>query len=195
SISSVASQVGDVPIFSVAAASASATLGFSVWNFPFGRVFSGDGGAYFSGFMSAESAVSSVVRNPSVSPFYASAVSFYPVFETGFSIWRRRFKRGVPVDQPDALHSHQSVFRRSVRVTFSRGRRHAVPASCNASASPYMWVSASIGSVPATIWWDNAWALSASSVVFASVYIWSYARSVSWRRPGWSSLPSVSRAD
>ena len=50
--------------------------------------------------------------NPSVSPFYALAVLFYPVFETGFSIWRRRFKRGVPVDQPDALHLHQLVFRR-----------------------------------------------------------------------------------
>ncbi|KAG1221422.1 hypothetical protein G6F68_020930 [Rhizopus microsporus] len=46
--------------------------------------------------MLAELAVLLVVRNPSVSPFYALAVLFYPVFETGFSIWRRRFKRGVP---------------------------------------------------------------------------------------------------
>ena len=88
--------------------------------------------------MLAELAVLLVVRNPSVSPFYALAVLFYPVFETGISIWRRRFKRGVPVDQPDALHLHQLVFRRLVRVTFSRGRRHAVPALCNAMASPYM---------------------------------------------------------
>lgn len=44
SISLVALQVGDVPIFLVAAALASATLGFLVWNFPFGRVFLGDGG-------------------------------------------------------------------------------------------------------------------------------------------------------
>jgi UDP-N-acetylmuramyl pentapeptide phosphotransferase/UDP-N-acetylglucosamine-1-phosphate transferase len=193
SISLVALQVGDVPIFLVAAALASATLGFLVWNFPFGRVFLGDGGAYFLGFMLAELAVLLVVRNPSVSPFYALAVLFYPVFETGFSIWRRRFKRGVPVDQPDALHLHQLVFRRLVRVTFSRGRRHAVPALCNALASPYMWVLALIGLVPATIWWDNAWALCASLVVFAAVYIWLYSRLVSWRRPGWLLLPSVLR--
>ena len=190
SISLVALQVGDMPIFMIAAALASATLGFLVWNFPFGRVFLGDGGAYFLGFMLAELAVLLVVRNPSVSPFYALAVLFYPVFETGFSIWRRRFKRGVPVDQPDALHLHQLVFRRLVRVTFSRGRRHAVPALCNALASPYMWVLALIGLVPATIWWDNAWALGASLLVFAGVYIWLYARLVSWRRPGWL-LPSV----
>ncbi|MFJ1301789.1 glycosyltransferase [Pseudomonadota bacterium AL_CKDN230030165-1A_HGKHYDSX7] len=193
SISLVALQVGDMPIFMVSAALASATLGFLVWNFPFGRVFLGDGGAYFLGFMLAELAVLLVVRNPSVSPFYALAVLFYPVFETGFSIWRRRFKRGVPVDQPDALHLHQLVFRRLVRVTFSRGRRHAVPALCNALASPYMWVLALIGLVPATIWWDNAWALCASLLVFAGVYTWLYIRLVSWRRPGWLLLPSVLR--
>lgn len=193
SLALVALQVQDIPIFLIATALASATLGFLVWNFPFGRVFLGDGGAYFLGFMLAELAVQLVVRNPSVSPFYALAVLFYPVFETMFSIWRRRFKRGVPVDQPDALHLHQLVFRRLVRATFSRDRRHAVPALCNAMTSPYLWVLALIGLVPATIWWDNAWMLCASLVVFCWVYIWLYSRLVSWRRPGWLLLPSLGR--
>ena len=193
SLSLVALQVQDIPIFLISAALASATLGFLVWNFPFGRVFLGDGGAYFLGFMLAELAVQLVVRNPSVSPFYALSVLFYPVFETMFSIWRRRFKRGVPVEQPDALHLHQLVFRRLVRVTFSRDRRHAVPALCNAMTSPYLWVLALIGLVPATIWWDNAWMLCASIVVFCWVYIWLYSRLVSWRRPGWLLLPSLGR--
>src|SRR5690606_1715829 len=171
----------------------SATVGFLVWNFPFGRVFLGDGGAYFLGFMLAELAVLRGVRNPSVSPFYALAVLFYPVFETGFSIWRRRFKRGTPVDQPDALHLHQLVFRRLVRVTFSRDRRHALPALCNAMASPYLWVLTLIGLVPATIWWDDTLILCLSMVVFAAVYIWIYSRLVSWRRPAWLLLPSLGR--
>jgi UDP-N-acetylmuramyl pentapeptide phosphotransferase/UDP-N-acetylglucosamine-1-phosphate transferase len=89
SLALVALQVQDTPIFLIATALASAALGFLVWNFPFGRVFLGDGGAYFLGFMLAELAVQLVVRNPSVSPFYALAVLFYPVFETLFSIWRR----------------------------------------------------------------------------------------------------------
>ena len=193
SLALVALQVQDIPIFLIAAALASATLGFLVWNFPFGRVFLGDGGAYFLGFMLAELAVQLVVRNPSVSPFYALAVLFYPVFETMFSIWRRRFKRGVPVDQPDALHLHQLVFRRLVRATFSRDRRHAVPALCNAMTSPYLWVLALIGLVPATIWWDNTWMLCASIGVFCWVYIWLYSRLVSWRRPAWLLLPSMGR--
>lgn len=193
SIGLVAFQVQDIPIFLIAAALASATLGFLVWNFPFGRVFLGDGGAYFLGFMLAELAVQLVVRNPGVSPFYALAAVFYPVFETLFSIWRRRFKRGTPVDQPDALHLHQLVFRRLVRVTFSRDRRHAVPALCNALASPYLWVLTLIGLVPATIWYDDVYVLCLSMGVFAAVYIWIYSRLVSWRRPAWLLLPSLGR--
>ncbi len=193
SIALVALQVQDIPIFLIATALASATLGFLVWNFPFGRVFLGDGGAYFLGFMLAELAVQLVVRNPGVSPFFALAVLFYPVFETLFSIWRRRFKRGTPVDQPDALHLHQLVFRRLVRVTFSRNGRHAVPALCNAMTSPYLWVLTLIGLVPATIWWDSTPVLCLSLVVFAAVYIWIYSRLVSWRRPSWLVLPAIGR--
>jgi UDP-N-acetylmuramyl pentapeptide phosphotransferase/UDP-N-acetylglucosamine-1-phosphate transferase len=193
SLAVVAWQVQDIPIFLIATALASATLGFLVWNFPFGRVFLGDGGAYFLGFMLAELAVQLVVRNPSVSPFYALAVLFYPVFETLFSMWRRRFKRGTPVDQPDALHLHQLVFRRLVRVTFSRDRRHALPALCNAMTSPYLWVLALIGLVPATIWWDNTLILCLSILAFALVYLWLYSRLVSWRRPSWLLLPSLGR--
>ena len=194
SLALVALQVQDTPIFLIATALASAALGFLVWNFPFGRVFLGDGGAYFLGFMLAELAVQLVVRNPGVSPFYALAVLFYPVFETLFSIWRRKFKRGVPVDQPDALHLHQLVFRRLVRVTFSRDRRHALPALCNAMTSPYLWVLALIGLVPATLWWDNAWILCASMLCFAGAYIWLYIRLVTWRRPRWLLLPSLGRS-
>ncbi|MGO3742377.1 MraY family glycosyltransferase [Kerstersia sp.] len=193
SLALVALQVGDMPISMIAAALASATLGFLVWNFPFGRVFLGDGGAYFLGFMLAELAVLLVVRNPSVSPFYALAVLFYPIFETIFSIWRRRFKRGVPVDQPDALHLHQLVFRRLVRSTFSRHRRQEVPAFCNAMTSPYLWVLTLVVLAPATLWWDNAWALCGGMLAFAAAYIWLYSRLVSWRRPRWLLLPSANR--
>lgn len=193
SIGLVALQVQDIPIFLIAIALASATLGFLVWNFPFGRVFLGDGGAYFLGFMLAELAVQLVMRNPAVSPVYALAAVFYPVFETLFSIWRRRVKRGSPVDQPDALHLHHLVFRRLVRVTFSRDSRHAIPALCNALASPYLWVLTLVGLVPATIWWDNPLILSVSLLVFAAIYLWIYSRLVSWRRPMWLLLPSIGR--
>ena len=193
SIALVAYQVGDMAVFTIALALASAIVGFFVWNFPFGRVFLGDGGAYFIGFILAELAVLLVIRNHSVSPFYALAVLFYPVFETLFSIWRRRFKRGVPVDQPDALHLHQLIFRRLVRVTFNRDSVDTAPYLCNALTSPYLWVLTLINLVPATIFWDQPLLLCAGMLVFSSAYIWLYSRLVSWRCPRWLLLPSVSR--
>ncbi len=194
SLAAVAWQVQDYPIVLIATSLAFSTLGFLAWNFPFGRVFLGDGGAYFLGFMLAELAVLLVVRNPSISPFYALAVLFYPVFETMFSIWRRLFKRNVPVDQPDSLHLHQLVFRRLVRVSVLREGRRYVPPTSNAMASPYLWGLVLIGLVPATIWWDNAWMLVLSLLVFSLCYIWLYASLVRWRRPRWLLLPSVRRA-
>ena len=193
SIALVAYQVGDMAVFTIALALASAIVGFFVWNFPFGRVFLGDGVAYFIRFILAELAVLLVIRNHSVSPFYALAVLFYPVFETLFSIWRRRFKRGVPVDQPDALHLHQLIFRRLVRVTFNRDSVDTAPYLCNALTSPYLWVLTLINLVPATIFWDQPLLLCAGMLVFSSAYIWLYSRLVSWRCPRWLLLPSVSR--
>lgn len=194
SLALVAWQVGDLPIFLIAVSLVCATLGFLVWNFPYGRVFLGDGGAYFLGFMLAQLAVQLVIRNPTVSPVYALAVLFYPVFETLFSIWRRRVIRGTPVDQPDALHLHQLIFRRVVRASYPHGT-HQPSEMCNAMTSPYLWVLALIGLVPATLWWDNAWALCASLLLFASVYIWLYRRLVSWRQPAWLSLPLIGREE
>ena len=191
SLALVAYQVNDMAIFAIALAMASAVMGFLVWNFPFGRVFLGDGGAYFIGFILAELAVQLVARNPSVSPFYALAVLFYPIFETMFSIWRRRFIRKVRVDQPDALHLHQLIFRRLVRVTFSRDSRHRVPALCNALTSPYLWVLCLIGLLPATVFWSNSWILCLSMLVFSGLYLWLYSRLVNWRCPRWLLLPSV----
>lgn len=191
SIALVAYQVGDMAVFTIALSMASAIVGFFVWNFPFGRVFLGDGGAYFIGFVLAELSVLLVMRNPSVSPFYAIAVLFYPVFETLFSIWRRKFKRGVPVDQPDALHLHQLIFRRLVRITFDREGRETPSYLCNALTSPYLWGLTLLNLIPATLFWDSPLLLCGGMSIFASAYIWLYYRLVKWRCPRWLLLPSI----
>ena len=84
-------------------------LGFFVWNFPAGLIFLGDGGAYFLGFYLAELAILLLHRNPEVSPMFPLLLCIYPVFETLFSIYRRkcaarpagRHARRRPPAQPD----------------------------------------------------------------------------------------------
>jgi UDP-N-acetylmuramyl pentapeptide phosphotransferase/UDP-N-acetylglucosamine-1-phosphate transferase len=50
----VSLAVGDALIMALAMAGLGSVLGFFVWNYPSGKVFLGDGGAYFLGFFVAE---------------------------------------------------------------------------------------------------------------------------------------------
>ena len=97
----------------VALIAAGAVLGFFIWNFPAGLIFLGDGGAYFLGFVLAELSVLLLARNPQVSPMFPLLLCAYPIFETVFSMYRRRVLRGVADRaQPDGIHLHTLIHRR-----------------------------------------------------------------------------------
>ena len=89
----------------------SATMGFLVWNFPFGSVFLGDGGAYFLGALIAGIAVLLPERNADVSPFFIMLTIIYPFYELLRSTVRRIFGKGVSVLEPDDQHLHSLVFK------------------------------------------------------------------------------------
>ena len=92
-------------------------LGFLVVNFPLGRIFLGDGGAYFLGFVLASVAVLVPARNPALSPWVSMIALAYPLQETLFSILRKRRQGTSPFD-PDRLHLHMLIYRR-VREAFA----------------------------------------------------------------------------
>jgi len=109
-LAGVAAQVGDALIFSAALALIGAVLGFLRWNWPRGKVFMGDGGAYLLGFLLAELSVLLVLRNPQVSPWFPVLLMIYPIFETFYSMYRRRIGAGRSPGQPDNLHLHQLIY-------------------------------------------------------------------------------------
>ncbi|OBV29380.1 hypothetical protein BKN38_03820 [Helicobacter sp. CLO-3] len=112
SIIIVSTQVDMPLIASVAAIMMSATLGFLVLNFPSGKIFLGDGGAYFLGFGLAMILVL-LTQEPSsiVSPWYGFCVMIYPIWEVLFSIVRK-VSVGKSAMQPDSLHLHMLLFKR-----------------------------------------------------------------------------------
>jgi UDP-N-acetylmuramyl pentapeptide phosphotransferase/UDP-N-acetylglucosamine-1-phosphate transferase len=61
-----------------------------IWNYPRGKIFLGDGGAYLLGFWLAELSVLLVVRHPEVSPWFPMLLLVYPIFETLFSMYRSK---------------------------------------------------------------------------------------------------------
>jgi UDP-GlcNAc:undecaprenyl-phosphate GlcNAc-1-phosphate transferase len=180
----VAWAVGDTLLVQVCLAMAGALLGFLVWNYPRGLIFLGDGGAYLVGFVLAEVAVLLVVRQPQVSPWFGLLVCLYPVTETVFSIYRKRFLRGISPGVPDGLHLHMLIYRRLVR--WAAGHEAARDITLrNSATSPYLWGLSTLSIVPAVLFWRHEALLIASALAFVAAYVWLYAKLVRFRSPRW----------
>jgi UDP-N-acetylmuramyl pentapeptide phosphotransferase/UDP-N-acetylglucosamine-1-phosphate transferase len=112
-LAAVALQVGDNFVAILGVLVIGATVGFLMLNYPSGKLFLGDGGAYFLGFWVSEMGVL-LARRPDVNAWQVLAICGYPIIEVLFSIYRRKFVRKVSPGAPDALHLHGLVFRRLV---------------------------------------------------------------------------------
>lgn len=104
----------DMFVTYLAALGVGAAVGFLLMNYPTGRLFMGDGGAYFLGFWLAEVAVLLVIRNPEINTWQVLAVCAYPVIEVLYSMYRRKIIRKTSPGAPDRLHLHTLVYRRVV---------------------------------------------------------------------------------
>lgn len=180
----VAAQVGDPLVLSLALAGAGAVFGFFIWNYPAGLIFLGDGGAYFLGFFLAETALLLLHRNPQVSPLFPLLTCFYPVFETVFSMYRRRVVKGRPVGIPDGLHLHSLVYRRMLRWAIGN-RDAAALMRRNSLTAPYLWLLCMLAVAPAVLFWDNSRVLGLFIVLFAVVYVVLYGSIIRFKAPRW----------
>lgn len=178
-------QVDDPLIGMLALSGIGAVLGFFVWNFPAGLIFLGDGGAYFLGFFVAEVSILLLARNPDeVSPLFPLLVCVYPVFETLFSIYRRRFLRAVPPSMPDGIHLHSLIYRRVMRWAVGNRSAKALTRR-NSMTSPYLWLLCMSSVVPAMLFWNNTTVLAILLGLFGFAYVALYWRIVRFKSPRW----------
>lgn len=178
----VAYQVNDTMVLQGALLGLGAILGFFVWNYPKGRIFLGDGGAYCLGFWAAELGILLVHRNPAVSPMFPLMLCAYPIFETVFTMYRRKVLRGRPMDQPDAGHLHSLIYRRLMRWAIGK-RDSANLVRRNSMTSPYLWMLCLITCAPAVAWWDQSDMLGACLGIFCLLYLLLYRSIVLFRTP------------
>lgn len=183
-IAYVAFQVGDEVIGALALAGIGAVMGFFLWNFPAGLIFLGDGGAYFLGFYVAEISILLLVRNPTVSPLFPLLVCMYPVFETLFSIYRRRFLRAVPPSMPDGIHLHSLIYRRLMRWAVGDRSARALTRR-NSMTSPFLWMLCMLSVIPAVLFWQSSAINAAFLGLFALIYLALYWRIVRFKMPRW----------
>ena len=187
SLGYVAWQVNDVFVMTAALVIGGAIAGFLLWNYPFGLIFLGDGGAYFVGFMLAELAILLVARNPQVSAWYPALLLVYPAFETMFSIYRRLLVRRTSPGIPDGIHLHSLIFRRIVRWAVGYRDARMITRS-NSLTSPYLWALSLLAVVPATLFWRHPWMLLGFFLIFVFSYVWLYLRIVRFKVPGWMAI-------
>ncbi len=180
----VAFQVQDLSVMSLALAGIGALLGFFIWNYPGGLVFLGDGGAYFVGFYVAEVAILLLHRNPQVSPMCPLLACIYPVFETLFSMYRRRVLQDRSPGVPDGIHLHSLIYRRVVRWAAGASRAKSLTRR-NSMTSPYLWLLCMCAVVPAMLFWDNTAVLASFILLFSLGYTMLYWRIVRFRAPRW----------
>jgi UDP-N-acetylmuramyl pentapeptide phosphotransferase/UDP-N-acetylglucosamine-1-phosphate transferase len=149
-LSAIALSVGDAPLATVSLVLAGATGGFWLVNFPWGKLFLGDGGAYFSGFALAWLSVELLARHPNVSPWASVLLCGYPTVEVLYSVVRRSRVRLSP-GQPDRRHLHSLVATQLVQP-----RLGALPPNlANAAVSVVMWICALVAVLPAIFFSDR----------------------------------------
>jgi len=157
-----------------------AILGFFVWNYPFGFIFLGDGGAYFLGYIAAILGVLITQKHPVVSSWFPLMLVIYPVWETLFSAYRRKFFKGISPSSPDAVHFHTLVYRRLVKFTFGKNLDIT---QRNFLTSPYLWIIEIMCVIPAIIFWKDTHILMVCVFIFIIFYTWLYFRIIKFRTP------------
>ena len=182
-LSYIGIKFNDPMIFSLSLIMASAILGFFIWNYPRGLIFLGDGGAYLIGFWIAILSILIVSRHREISPWFALLLNAYPILETVFTIYRRKFHQGKNPGHPDGIHFHSLIFRRILNKTHITSEVDWFNA--NAKTSPYLWVLSTLAVIPAILFYNSTPILIGSLLIFFICYVWIYKRVVTFRTPKW----------
>lgn len=141
-------------------------LGVFILNFPFGRIFLGDGGAYFLGIALSIGIIKYYQVN-NLSPWYVLAVFIYPVVDVGFSIARRIISRVSALD-PDNKHLHHLIYRKGTKAGIrSENFKHAI-------CTIFIFIFYTPFIVAANIFSENTLILMGISGLFALFYFCLY---------------------
>lgn len=175
---------GDIDLAGLILVLISTLLGILLFNFPLGRLFLGDSGAYLIGFLVGWITVLLVLRNPQVSPWAGLLCCALPVVETLASIYRR-LRSGHPVGAPDLHHLHSLIKLNVVSRVKSGWPLHYR----NSAAAVLVWLVAITGSSGGLIFYENTFVLilwfSGFCILYGALYLFV-------RRPA---KPKTVRAD
>ncbi len=168
-LSAVSYLAGDRLIIVLAASVIFTTGGFFLVNFPLGKIFLGDGGAYLLGFTSGWMAILSFNRNPEISSISLLLLFGLPIVDTLTSIVRRAYER-KKIDHPDQMHLH-SLINKTLSQKYMRGSSRN---SQNATAGFLSCLFAVVPCLIGVYTWNNPSLGYIGLVLFVIVYATTY---------------------
>lgn len=151
-----------------------AVFGVILWNYPSGKIFLGDGGAYFLGFIATLILLELSQHVPNYSPFTSLLIMIYPISETLLSIYRKKFLRGRSPFQPDRLHMHMVVYYRLIRHD-NNNRNAAVVIKMLGFIIPQL--------IAALILHNQQIYIILAIFSYITVYFWVYFRIITFKTP------------
>ena len=169
-LSIIAFQVGNIQITIFLVLLIAAVLGFMILNFPLGKIFLGDGGAYVLGHLLVWSAILLIDFENNISPFAILLIFFWPVADTGLAIWRR-WSSGSPTDRPDRLHFHQLAMRFLEIRFLGREKRYIANPLATVILAPLVSAPQLLGVL---FWYDfsmTVWSSILVGLLFVATYV------------------------
>jgi UDP-N-acetylmuramyl pentapeptide phosphotransferase/UDP-N-acetylglucosamine-1-phosphate transferase len=170
-IAVIAGRVNDPQLALASVLVAASVMGFWLVNYPWGKLFMGDGGAYFAGFALAWLAVLLPMRNPGVSVWAPLLVCAYPVIEVLYSVVRRCVNGQSP-GAADCRHLHNLIKTQIVRKKLPWASRRVR----DAAVSPIVWGLASVPAFLAVALFDRSALLILAATICLLLYHITYSQ-------------------
>lgn len=171
----------EVDLFFISLLLASVLIAFFIWNWPLGKIFLGDSGAYLMGFFVVCLGLLLLQRRPEISPFAPIMIGLAPLIEALFSIYRRALIKKQSISKPDALHLHSLIYRRIV-VFIPSLSKFSKP-MLNSFVSPFFWTTSFLFSFIATLFCENKFVLFILFFTYIALYLWMFKSIVSLKNP------------
>lgn len=145
------------------------SLGVFLLNFPNGRIFTGDAGAYSIGFILGWLMIVLAEKNTLIAKWSLLSIVVWPVSDTIYSIYRRRINKAAP-DKADFLHFHHVVMR--AWKILSRGRISQEKANPMATITilPLATIPPTLGVIFIKVNWIGILIVTTTALTYVLIY-------------------------
>jgi UDP-N-acetylmuramyl pentapeptide phosphotransferase/UDP-N-acetylglucosamine-1-phosphate transferase len=168
----IAHNLNNIEIQNIAISTIVSAIAFILWNFPKGKIFLGDAGAYYIGAVIAICSIK-LSYEKDISPMVFICLNLHPLTETLLTIYRRLIQK-TKIDQPDRLHLHTLIHRRLIKNNKKYLNKNA------RTSLPFIFFSFSV-SLTSYFLRDNSLALIFVSAAGLAAYVKIYIDLVKFR--------------